>query len=110
MQVFAEKKETGYGEALPGIRQKTLVWGERMLMTEFLLTRGTTLPAHSHTHEQTGYLVTGHITLSIGNERFDVKPGDSWNIPANAEHMAEIHEDSIAIEVFCPVREDYLPD
>lgn len=108
--MFTEHEESGYGEALPGIRQKTLVWGENTLMTEFLLARGTILPAHSHPHEQTGYLVTGHMTLYIGDERFDAKPGDSWNIPANAEHMAEIHEDSSAIEVFCPVREDYLPD
>ncbi|KQC03523.1 MAG: cupin [Methanoculleus sp. SDB] len=108
--MFATHDEAGYRESLAGIRQKTLVWGEKMLMTEFLLARGTTLPPHSHSHEQTGYLVAGHMTLSVGDERFDAKPGDSWDIPANTEHMAEIHEDSIAVEVFCPVREDYLPD
>jgi hypothetical protein len=35
-------------------------------------------------------------------------PGDSWNIASNSLHNAEILEDSIAIEVFNPVREDYL--
>jgi quercetin dioxygenase-like cupin family protein len=35
-------------------------------------------------------------------------PGDSWNIPGNVSHRAEILEDSVAIEVFSPVRENYL--
>ena len=37
------------------------------------------------------------------------KPGDSWCIPGNVEHRAEVAQDSVAIEVFSPVREDYLP-
>ena len=78
-------------------------------MTEFLLKKGSTLPQHAHPHEQTGYLVTGRIHLSIGSEQYDVQAGDSWCIPGEVEHGAEIIEDSIAIEVFSPVREDYLP-
>ena len=39
-----------------------------------------------------------------------MEPGDSWCIPGHVEHRAEIIEDSVAIEVFSPVREDYLPD
>lgn len=107
--MFAHHSNSGYTEPLPGIHQKTLIWGENTLMAEFLLKKGSLLPAHSHMHEQTGYLVGGHLTLIIGGERFDVLPGDSWNIPGDTEHSAEIHEDSIAIEIFCPVREDYLP-
>jgi len=78
-------------------------------MTEFLLKKGNRLPRHSHLHEQTGYLVKGRIRLSIELEENDVRPGDSWCIPSGVEHGAEILEDSVAIEVFSPVREDYLP-
>jgi quercetin dioxygenase-like cupin family protein len=31
-----------------------------------------------------------------------------WCIPSNVEHGAEILEESVAIEVFSPVREEYL--
>lgn len=89
---------------------KTLVYGEKTLMTEFRLERGNQLPEHSHPHEQTGYLVKGHIILYIGPEKHDVESGDSWCIPCNVIHRAEILEDSVAIEVFSPVREDYLPE
>ncbi len=37
-----------------------------------------------------------------------MKPGDSWSIPGDVEHGTEIKEDSVAIEVFSPVREDYI--
>ena len=107
--MFDNASDDGYRESLPGIRQKTLVWGEKTLMTEFRLKRGVHLPEHSHPHEQTGYLVRGSMTLHIGNERSRLRPGDSWNIPSGVPHLAEIHEDSVAIEIFHPVRQEYLP-
>ena len=107
--MFERHSESGYHLALMGIEQKTLVYGEKTLMTEFLLRKGSNLPRHTHPHEQTGYLVRGQIRLSIGAEEFEAKPGDSWCIPGGVEHGAEVIEDSVAIEVFSPVREDYLP-
>ena len=108
--MFQKHSQSGYALTLRGIEQKTLVYGERTLMTEFVLKKGSTLPRHSHPHEQTGYLVKGHIRLSIGTEEYDAHPGDSWCIHSNVEHGAKIIEDSVGLEVFSPVREDYLPD
>ncbi len=103
----ANRKE--YKEVLPGIRLKTLVFGEKTLFTEFRMNAGAVLPKHSHFHEQTGYLTKGKIRLTIGEEVFEVKKGDCWCIPGNMEHSAEILKDAIAIEVFSPVRDEYLP-
>jgi len=107
--MFQKHVESGYTRAVPGIEQKTLVYGERTLMTEFLLKKGSRLPRHSHPHEQTGYLLKGRIRLSIGPEENDVESRDSWCIPSGIEHGAEIVEDSVAVEVFSPVREEFLP-
>lgn len=106
---FAKLSNDGYENVLPGIEKKTLVYGSKTLMTEFKLANGSTLPSHSHPHEQTGYLVKGRIILTIGAKKYDVSPRDSWCIPGGVAHCAEILEDSIAIEVFSPVREDYIP-
>lgn len=108
--MFQKSSAKGYTSTLPGIGLKTLVHGEKTLMTEFVLEKDRKLPKHSHPHEQTGYLVKGHIRLVVGTEEYDVMPGDSWCIPGNVEHGAQIIEDSVAIEVFSPVREDYLPE
>jgi quercetin dioxygenase-like cupin family protein len=107
--MFEKRSDHGYRPAMDGIERKTLVHGEKTLMTEFRLRQGAVLPRHSHSHEQTGYLVKGHIRLMIGNDAYNVQTGDCWCIPGGIEHGAEIIEDSIAIEVFSPIREDYLP-
>ena len=107
--MFNRSDATGYKELLENIKMKTLVYGERTLLTEFRLGKGALLPKHSHPHEQTGYLISGSIQLTIGNVTYQVLPGDSWCIPANVSHHAHAQENSIAIEVFSPVREDYIP-
>jgi len=107
--MFYKSNNNGYKQALEGIKFKTLVYGERTLFTEFRLEKGSKLTRHRHPHEQTGYLVGGRMRFSIGEETYEVEPGDSWCIPSNVEHGGEIMQDSIAIEVFSPVRKDYLP-
>lgn len=107
--MFQKQSSEGYIPALEGIERKTLVYGAKTLMTEFHLRKGAILPRHSHPHEQTGYLVTGRIRLSIGTDQYDATAGDSWCIPGGVEHGADILEDAVAVEVFSPVRDDYLP-
>jgi quercetin dioxygenase-like cupin family protein len=108
--MFYKKSDEGYHSRIQGIDQKTLVYGEKTLLTEFRLARGSLVPKHSHPYEQTGYLISGHMVFIVGHERRDTRPGDSWCIATDAEHSAEVIEDSVAVEVFSPVREDYLPD
>ena len=107
--MFAQGDDSGDSTPLEGIRQKTLVYGARTLMTEFRLEAGRVLPLHQHPYEQTGYLVRGRLRLTIGQEQHDTRPGDSWCIAPDVIHGAEVIDDSVAIEVFAPVREDYLP-
>lgn len=106
--MYKKSGHDGYRQALEGIEQKTLVHGEKTLLVEFRLRKGAILPLHAHPHEQTGYLVEGMINLTIGAEVHKVNRGDSWCIPGGVLHGAEIIEDSVAVEVFSPVREDYL--
>jgi len=108
--VFTRRDEDDHQTVAPGIGMKTLCYGSATLMTEFRLLRGHSLPRHSHPHEQTGYLVSGQISLTIGDETHDVAPGDSWCIGGGVEHGAQVLQDSVAVEVFSPPREDYLPD
>lgn len=107
--MFQPSDSDGYREVLDRIRLKTLAHGDKTLMAEFRLEQGAVLPRHSHPHEQTGYLVAGQMKLTIGAVTHLVNPGDSWCIPGGTEHNAVANEESVAIEVFSPVREDYLP-
>ena len=107
--MYHRQNKDGYHSRVKGIDQKTLVFGDRTLMTEFRLKKGAVVPRHSHSYEQTGYLISGRMIFITGEERFEALPGDSWCIRMNVEHSAEVLEDSVAVEIFSPIREDYLP-
>jgi quercetin dioxygenase-like cupin family protein len=78
-------------------------------MGEFHIKAGSELPDHSHPHEQSGYLVSGRLDLTIDGVRHECNPGDTWSIPGEIRHSAVAVTDVVALEVFSPVREDYVP-
>ncbi len=108
--MFCKKEEGQYTQLVEGISIKTMVYGENALTAKFRLKKGSNLPLHSHPHEQTGYLVSGKIRFVISGKTQLAEQGDSWCIAGDEKHGAEVLEDSIVIEVFSPMREDYLPE
>ena len=96
-------------EVIQGIHLKTLVYGDKTLMTEVFLEKGAVIPPHGHPSEQTGYLVSGRMEFIIDGMKQIAEPGDSWSIASNVEHSATAIEETLVVEVFSPVREDYLP-
>lgn len=107
--MFVKYDSKGFLTPVDGIEMKTFAYGENSLLTRFHLKQGSVLPQHSHPQEQTGFMVSGKMRMFIDNESFLAEPGDTWSIKGGVEHRAEIIEDSVAIEVFSPLREDYLP-
>jgi quercetin dioxygenase-like cupin family protein len=69
--------------------------------------KGSRLPLHSHPQKQTRRLFKGRIILVIGNEKMGMNAGDGWRVPGNPEHGADVSEESIAGEIFSPLREEY---
>jgi len=102
--------KTGYNEMIAGVWLKSLVHGTATHLTEVRFVKGAVVPEHQHPHEQTGYLISGSLRFFGGGEDKVVKPGDCWNFASGVPHGAEALEDSVVIEVFSPIRVDYLPD
>lgn len=94
---------------IDGVEMRPLSFGEKTILCEFNLEKGYRIPPHSHPNEQTGYLVSGQLNFRIGDEWQIAKAGDSWCIAENVEHEVEILENSVVLELFSPVRPDYLP-
>ena len=107
--MFRKKDSGSYRQLIEGVELNTLVHGQKTLMGQFRLTKGAKIPLHEHPHEQTGIMISGRVRFEVGGEIFEAAPGDSWNIPGDVPHSAEAMEDAVVIEVFSPVREDYLP-
>jgi quercetin dioxygenase-like cupin family protein len=100
---------SGYNELIDGVRLKSMVHGAATHLTEVRFVKGAVVPEHDHPHEQTGYLVSGSLRFFGDDGEIVVTPGDCWNFPSGVRHGAEALADSVVIEVFSPIREDYLP-
>ena len=107
--MFVKKNCFKWRTLMEGVEMCPLSAGEKTNICEFKLKKGHRLPAHNHPYEQTGTLLSGKLNFRIDNQWHLAGPGDAWSIPENVEHEVEILEDSILIEVFSPVRPDYLP-
>lgn len=107
--MFTEPSTEGYRELIHGVELRTVAHGERTLMGCFRIAAGAVVPVHDHPQEQTGYLVSGRLAFTVGDRTFVAEPGAAWNLPAGTPHGATALDDCIVVEVFSPVRKDYLP-
>jgi quercetin dioxygenase-like cupin family protein len=99
---------SNYRELRPGVAMKALAVGAKSMLCEFRLEKGALIPSHQHPQEQTGYLVRGSLRFFGDEGEVVVEPGCSWNYQGGVAHGAEALADSVVIEVFSPIREDYL--
>jgi quercetin dioxygenase-like cupin family protein len=99
---------SNYRELVLGVFMKPLAYGDKTLLTEFKFVKGAKIPPHQHPHEQTGYLVKGSLRFFGDEGETIVTPGCSWSFKGGVLHGADALEESVAIEVFSPVRQEYL--
>lgn len=84
--------------------------GERMSLALFTIAQGAAVPEHAHPHEQIGTVLAGEMELTIAGETRVVPPGGAYHISSHTVHSARcLKGPAEVIEVFSPVREDWLP-
>jgi quercetin dioxygenase-like cupin family protein len=104
---FGVRAQINPVEIFGGVFRRTIVWGERAMVVEVSLPKGSIVTPHAHPHEQCGYLVSGRLEFTVEGESHTVEPGGGWAVPGNAVHSVIALEDSVAIDVFSPVRDEY---
>ncbi|AXX95289.1 cupin domain-containing protein [Arcobacter ellisii] len=102
------KKENATNKQFLGVDFVVLAIGEKSMVTKMLYKTTDNVPTHSHQNEQNGYVVSGKYRLKFGNFDEILESGDSYSIPKNVEHSIEILEAGEVVDVFTPIREDYL--
>ncbi len=91
-----------------GIRMKVLSYGDNLMMTMVEFKKGAAAPMHSHPHEQISYILEGKFIYRIDGEEKIMEKGDSVYVPSNAKHNVTALEDGIILDVFTPIRRDFL--
>ena len=89
------------------ISQK-IIAGEREMLAQIYLKRGALVPMHAHESEQMTYILQGALKCLVGGEELLVREGEVLHIPSGTPHQAEALEDTFELDVFSPVRVDWL--
>ena len=95
-------------EVGPGIRRKITGYNDHMMMVLVQFDEGGIGEAHSHMHTQSTYLESGSFEVTIGGEIKLLQKGDCFFVPPNVIHGVVCKSEGVLIDVFSPVREDFL--
>jgi quercetin dioxygenase-like cupin family protein len=95
-------------EKVTEMMSQKVIAGEREMLAQIYLKRGALIPRHSHESEQMTYILQGSLRFMVGDEEVIVREGEVLHIPANVAHQAEALEDTFELDVFSPVRMDWL--
>jgi quercetin dioxygenase-like cupin family protein len=91
-----------------GIRRQ-MVTGERLMMCRLQLAPHTVTPVHSHPHEQMTIIERGRVRFHVDGAEQIVTAGDILHFPSNMRHGATmLDEPVVLIDIFTPIREDFL--
>jgi len=106
--LFIEDDNVEWENAGPRVRRKLLAYDKNIMMVKVEFQKGAVGYVHKHLHSQVSYVVSGKFEVQIGDEKKILKSGDCYFIPSNIEHGAVNLEQGVLIDVFSPMREDFL--
>src|SRR5215475_255463 len=98
-------------EKVTEMLSRKIVSGEREMLVQAYVKRGCLVPMHAHDSEQMVYVLQGALKFLVGGEEITVREGEVLRIPSGVEHQSEALEDTFELDVFSPLRQDWLePD
>jgi unsaturated pyranuronate lyase len=95
-------------EKVTEMLSRKIVTGEREMLAQIYMKRGCLVPNHKHESEQMTYVLQGALKFLINGEEITVREGEVLHIPSWVEHQAEALEDTFELDVFSPIRQDWL--
>ena len=95
-------------EPLTPTATRQMIHGSTLTVAKLRTKKGSIVPTHSHVNEQITTMEKGAMLFVTPTEQIVVRAGESLVIPPNVPHSVESLEDCVAIDIFSPVREDWV--
>ena len=95
-------------EKITEMISRKIVTGDREMLAQTYMQRGAQVPMHVHDSEQMTYVLQGALRFLVDGEEIIVKEGEVLHIPSGTPHQAEALEDTFELDVFSPIRADWL--
>ncbi|MCK8523407.1 cupin domain-containing protein [Aquimarina sp. D1M17] len=106
--VFIKGNEVTWETVGEGVKRQIMGYDDKIMLVHVKFKKGSEGPIHDHHHSQVTYVQSGEFEVSINGEKKILKGGDCFYIPPHAPHGAICLEDGVLIDVFSPIREDFM--
>ena len=93
-----------------GLTRQLFGYDDSILMARVEFDVGAVGTVHAHPHSQATYVESGEFDVFVDGVTERLGPGDSFYIAPNLDHGAVCRKAGVLIDVFSPVREDFLDD
>lgn len=90
------------------LKRKMMGYNDEIMMVQVHFDKDGIGANHQHPHSQTTYVVSGKFEVNIDGDKKILETGDGFFVPPNADHGATCLEEGILIDVFSPIREDFM--
>jgi quercetin dioxygenase-like cupin family protein len=107
-KVFIENQELPWEATAPGMKRKIMAYDESLMLVKVEFEKGGVGSLHSHRHTQISHVESGVFEVEISGEKKVLKAGDAFYVPPHAVHGAVCLEAGVLIDVFSPMREDFI--
>jgi quercetin dioxygenase-like cupin family protein len=95
-------------EAITPAIGRRFISGDQVTVAQFHLKKGGVVPRHAHENEQVSLVMTGRLRFDVDGGSMEVGAGEALQIPGGVPHEVEVIEDAFVIDIFSPVRQDWI--
>lgn len=95
-------------EKLSETISRQMIYGDKAMVAKIFLKKGAVVPAHKHEAEQLTWIMGGALEFTIDGKKIIVKEGEMLKIPSMTEHAAVALEDTYDVDIFSPIRYDWI--
>ena len=107
-QVFVKDEDLSWQTVGEGVCRKILTYASELMVVKVAFEKGGIGALHQHVHIQMSYVESGTFEVTVGDEQRVLKAGDSFYAPSNVWHGVVCHEAGVLVDVFTPMREDFV--
>jgi quercetin dioxygenase-like cupin family protein len=95
-------------EQLNPLTTRQYIVGSNTMLARIVLRKGAVVPMHHHFHEQMSHVVEGALEFRMDAKPVIVRAGEILCIPPHLPHEVVALEDSVALDIFNPPRQDWI--
>jgi quercetin dioxygenase-like cupin family protein len=108
VKIFIENEDIAWESVGNGVKRKIMAYDDHLMLVKVYFEKGGVGPLHKHYHSQITHVESGVFEVEIDGEKRELNAGDAFYIPPHIMHGAVCKEAGVLIDVFSPMREDFM--